>query len=125
MKSVSDKEKKRLKAEYDREYRSKNRTIIKKKKAAYFQLTYNPARAAIERKKTMPRHVEYCRQPKYKEYKKNYDEQHRAKKWYGEFFESAIVLKNVKKEIDNFRAKQDNNLINKSQTRRRKWQSQQ
>ncbi len=56
---------------YDIAYRAKNRAMLKVKKAAYFQRTYDPAKAAVERKKRMPRHVEYCRQPRYKAWKRS------------------------------------------------------
>ncbi|MDE2104458.1 MAG: hypothetical protein KGL39_44900 [Patescibacteria group bacterium] len=66
-------EKKAIKADYDKEYRRRNAKILKKKKAAYFARTYDPVHAAIERKKRMPSHVEYCRQPAYKAKKRLYD----------------------------------------------------
>ena len=94
----SAKEKKRLKAEYDSEYRKKNRAILKAKKAAYFQRTYDPAKAAVERRKTMARHVEYCRQPEYKKKKFAYDRQREAAE-YGEFAECREILKVLMKEI--------------------------
>lgn len=63
-------EEKRL---YDIEYKKRNEAALKVKRAAYFQRTYDPVKAAIERKKRMPRHVEYCRQPWYREWKRQYD----------------------------------------------------
>ena len=86
------------KAAYDREYRKKNLAWIKAKKAAYFQRTYDPVKAAKERKKTMPKHVEYCRQPWYKAYKREYDKQRRAGR-FGEFKEAYEALLLLKKEI--------------------------
>ena len=64
-KNISVEEKKKLKAEYDREYRKNNREQIKERKAEYFQRTYDPEKERIKRKITMPRHVEYCRRPEY------------------------------------------------------------
>lgn len=49
---------KNAKAEYDRQYRKKNRARIKANKAAYFQRTYDPVKAAKERKKNMAAHKE-------------------------------------------------------------------
>lgn len=92
-------QKKQEKAEYDKEYRSKNLETIKVKKAEYFQRTYDPEQAAIERKKNMHKHVEYCRQPKYKAYKQKYDQCYRAKKLYGEYWECALVLNRLEIEI--------------------------
>jgi len=86
------------KSAYDKEYRRKNRAILKAKKAAYFQRTYDPARAAKERKKTMTKHVEYCRRPEYKKKKSTYDRQREAAE-YGEFAECREILKVLMKEI--------------------------
>lgn len=63
---------------YDRAYRAKNLKRIKAEKRAYFKRTYDPVKAARERKKRMPRHVAYCRQPRYKAYKSAYDAKRRA-----------------------------------------------
>lgn len=93
----------------------------------YFQLDYaqNPDKYREERQRRMPSHVEYCRQPEYKEYKKGYDEQYRAKKDYGEFWECAIVLKNLDNEIDYRESKRQNKLYHKSTTKRKRaWQKQ-
>jgi hypothetical protein len=60
---------KAAKAAYDKLYRAKNFKRIQANHAAYFQRTYDPAEAAKTRKLRMPRHVEYCRQPRYRRYK--------------------------------------------------------
>ena len=90
---------KEAKADYDREYRRKNRARLKVAHAAYFQRTYDPKKAAIERKKNMPKHVEYCRQPEYKAWKKKYDKQCRSKK-FGDFAEAHQLLVELTKEIN-------------------------
>ena len=90
------KERKRL---YDMEYRKKNMEIIKKKKSEYFKRTYDPKKAAIERKKKMARHVEYCRSPEYKKWKKKYDNKYRAHKYYGDFGECLNLLCELENEI--------------------------
>lgn len=118
-------EKKRLKAEYDKQFRKKNAEVIKKRKHEYFKKTYDPQKAAIERKKRMPKHIEYCRQPKYKEYKKQYDVKYRAKKEFGEFWESAILINQIEAEYNQQEVRQINNLHNKSQKRKRKWKTMQ
>lgn len=114
------KERKRL---YDAEYRATNLASITAKKAAYFKANYNPERAAIERKKTMQRHVEYCRQPEYKAWKKEYDRKYRAKKNYGEFWESFLILQEVQVEVEDRMPRYERMLqagtLNKSQTRKR------
>jgi len=90
---------KAIKKAYDREYRRKNRAMLKKKKHAYFLRTYDPVKAAKERKKTMARHVEYCRQPAYKAYKREYDKKYRAEE-FGDFAEAYKVLLLLIKEIN-------------------------
>ena len=94
-------------------------------KLVLFHLDYkaNPEKYRQARQRRMPAHIEYCRQPKYKEYKKGYDEQYRAKKDYGEYWEAAIALKNLDKEIDYRESKRQNKLYHKSTTKRkRQWQ---
>lgn len=117
-------QKKAEKAAYDKEYLKKDVEIKKHKRHEYFKRTYNPQEAAIARKKRMPQHVEYCRQPKYREYKKKYDQQYRANKEYGEFGEAFIALIELAKEVDNRLAKSEAGIYNKSQNRKRKWQRQ-
>lgn len=89
---------KKQKAAYDKKYRKRNRERIKANHAAYFQLTYDPVKAARERKKRMPQHIEYCRQSKYKAWKREYDRQRRAKR-FGGFAPAYEVLKALQKEI--------------------------
>ena len=115
-------EEKRL---YDMEYRRKNQAKLRAIKKEYFQKSYDPQKAAIERKKKMPKHIEYCRQPEYKEYKKDYDKKYRAKNDYGEYWEAYLLLQNIEKEIDsradwNERAIEKGTL-NKRQQRRREY----
>jgi hypothetical protein len=90
--------KKEKKVAYDREYRKKNRALLKAKKAAYFQKTYDPIKAAKERKKKMPQHVQYCRQPWYKAWKREYDKQRRSSK-FGPFAEAHQALIALQREI--------------------------
>lgn len=90
--------KKERKAEYDRKYRKKNKERMKRSKAEYFKRTYDPVEAAKKRKKTMPKHVEYCRQPEYKKYKRQYDKKWRSAK-FGDFAESHLALVELLKEI--------------------------
>lgn len=62
----SDEQKKIDKSEYDKKYRDKNIDTIKKRKAEAFKIDYanNPEKYREQRKKRMPNHVIYCRQPK-------------------------------------------------------------
>lgn len=113
-------EEKRL---YDIEYRAKNREMLKAKHRAYHVRTYDPAKAAVVRKKRMPYHVEYCRRPEYRAWKKGYDRNYRAKKDYGPFAEAALALGDLntalKQRTDKHETKYQNGATNKTQRRRR------
>ena len=112
---------------YDMRYRERNLALLKTKKAAHFQRTYDPVKAAKERKKTMARHVEYCRQPQYKAYKRGYDMEYRNKKDFGPFWESAILVRNVEKEVAERMTKYEiystNGTLNKALNRRREYEA--
>ncbi len=116
-------EEKRL---YDIEYRAKNREMLKAKHHAYHVRTYDPAKAAVERKKQMPRHIEYCRRPEYKRWKKGYDRKYRAKKVYGAFDEAFLLTMDITNEIKErttrHEVKYQNGATNKTQRRRRQGQ---
>lgn len=118
-------QKKQEKAAYDREYRRKNAEKIKAEKAAYFKATYDPEKARIERKANMHKHVEYCRQPKYKLYKQQYDRVYRAKKEFGEFYEAGILLAEIEKEVSERSDFTERNAakgtLNKAQQRKRDY----
>jgi len=125
-KNKSKEQKVAEKREYDMEYRRKNRALLKAKKAAWFQQSYDPEKAAIERKKNMARHVEYCRRPEYKAWKKEYDCQYRAKQDYGEFWESAVILIKLDNELDEKMSWYDRQMakgtLNKANQRRRDYE---
>ncbi len=110
------------KREYDAEYRQKNLALIKAKKREYFKRTYNPEKARIERKKRMPKHVEYCRRPKYKVYKQKYDREYRANK-FGAFADAYLLTvdlnRAIKERSTNEQIKWENRTANKAQFRRR------
>lgn len=111
------------KAAYDLEYRAKNLASISAKKAAYFKRTYDPVAAAVDRKKRMPRHVEYCRRPEYRAKKTIYDKQHRATKFFGPFAEVAMLTNDLNREIkeraSNYEIRRQNETGNKTQNRDR------
>lgn len=110
---------------YDMEYRRKNRKLLKAKKRAYFERTYDPVKAAKERKARMHLHVAYCQQPAYKRYKRRYDRQHRAQKLYGPFAEAALLLQKIEHEVStritNYEVRQINGTLNKTQERKRAY----
>jgi hypothetical protein len=107
---------------YDAEYRRKNRAMLKAKKRAYFQRTYDPVEAARERKKRMHLHVEYCRQPRYKAWKREYDLKYRASE-YGPFAEAYMLALNLNREVkarmSNYEIRLENQTLNKRQARTR------
>ena len=123
---ISDAEKKEAKRLYDVEYRRKNAELLKQKKAEYFKATYDPQKAAIHRKQHMQRHVEYCRKPEYKEYKRRYDAEHRAKKEYGEFWQCFLIVASIDKEVSEraspLEINSQNGTLNKRQTRKREYE---
>lgn len=121
-------EKKAIKYWYDQflniSMTEEERELEELQRMVYFQWDYtnNPEKYRGIRIKKMPKHVEYCRQPEYKKKKQKYDEEYRAKKCYGEFWEAAIVLKKLENEIDFRESKRENKIYNKSQKRKRLWQ---
>ncbi len=111
---------------YDMKYRKKNREEIKVKKAEYYQRTHDPVKEAKARKSRMHLHVEYCRQPEYKEWKKSYDRAYLARKSAGEFWESKMLLLQLKEEIDSKMDRYERSIekgyYNKAQHRRREYE---
>lgn len=118
-------EKKHAKAWYDAFIREsmtdKERAIDKKKRHEYFKKDYaaNPDKYRAVRKRKQDAHNEYCRRPEYRKYKKVYDQQYRAKKHYGKYWEAFIALCNLSGVVDNRQAKADQKIFNKQQKRKR------
>ena len=83
----SKKEAKRL---YDKEYRRKNREILKAKKQIFCETEAGRAMQKRNRLKFTGSHLEYCRTEEYKSLKKQKDEIYRAKNKYGEYWECMI-----------------------------------
>ncbi len=119
------KEEKRL---YDLQYRQENLAMLRQKKRQYHKATYDPKTAAKARKKTMARHIEYCRQPEYRKWKKKYDQKYRGEKLYGEFGEAFQVLMAIENEIASritrYEVYQQNGTLNKHLARRRDYERQ-
>lgn len=124
----SDAEKRDAKAEYDRQYRRSHSEMLKAKKAKYHRDTYDPLKAAQQRKARMPQHVEYCRQPEYKKWKAQYDRRYRAKKEFGPFAEASLVLNELQAEILSRASRYEIDLasgtLNKKLQRRRDYERQ-
>lgn len=111
---------------YDAAYREKNRGKLKALKRAYFRRTYDPAKAAIQRKSRMHLHVEYCRRPEYRAYKRDYDAKYRAQCDYGPFWESGLYVIELDKEIKKRATFNEiaaaKGTVNKSLQRRREYE---
>src|ERR1700682_3326939 len=111
-------EEKRL---YDMEYRKTSPTL-KARRHSFHVRTYDPAKAAIGRKKRAPAHAEYCRQPWYKAWKKEYDARYRASKLgaFAEAYQLTIELnREIKRRFNHDQIKYENGCTNKSQRRER------
>lgn len=108
---------------YDLEYRNKNKAMLKAKKAEAFKRNYDPVKAAVKRKERAHLHVEYCRRPEYRAWKKKYDRVHRAKKDYGDLWEIQILAMEIQDEVESRMDKQtirvETGVYNKSQRRKR------
>ena len=113
---------------YDMDYRAKNLARITAEKRAYFQRTYDPRKAAVVRKARMHLHVAYCRQPRYRAWKHDYDQLYLAKRRFGPFWESALLVRQLEREVETRMSKHDirifNRTYNKVQFRRREYESQ-
>lgn len=120
-----DDQKRAEKAEYDRQYQAKNREMLKAKKAAAYAANPNRERERAYRKANMARHVEYCRRPEYKQYKREYDQIYRAKQDYGEFWEASIIAiqidAEVKERASRYEIYMERGTINKTQQRKREY----
>ena len=91
-------QKKEAKRLYDARRRVERAAEISAQRAVYFQRTYDPIKARERRRANMGQHVEYCRQPEYRAYKKDYDRQLRAAE-YGEYAEAYLLLLDLEREI--------------------------
>lgn len=121
-KNLTDEQKKQIKKEYDVAYRAKNLEVKRKKAHEYHKKTYDPQKAAIERKAKMHLHIARMRQPKWVEYKKNYDKKRQAQMRYGELWECFLLVEEIQSQYDDREVRQINNLHNKSIKRKRQWQ---
>ncbi len=121
------KQKKEEKRLYDLQYREKNLEKLKEQKKQFFKIDYaaNPEKYRKIRKKRYPKHLEYLRTPEYKEWKAEYDVKYLAKKYFGIYWESAIILKELEEHLLTIRPdgiKFQMGITNKTQKRKRLWQ---
>lgn len=125
-----NKTKKQLKEEkrlYDIGYREKNEAELKIKRHDWFMKDYaaNPEKYKKERQRRYKKHLEYLQTSEYKEYKKEYDVKYLAKKYFGIYWESAILLKELENHLLGIRPdgiKFQMGITNKTQKRKRLWQ---
>lgn len=104
--NVSSAERREEKRLYDIEYRTKNKELIRRKKADYFQSTYDRDKARDARRKRNTekpgqeeKRRKYMKSDKYKRQKSEYDRTYRANKTYGEGWgECFLLLVDVEKE---------------------------
>lgn len=119
-------QKKAEKKVYDAAYRMTIADKLKVRKAEYHKRTYDPVKAAELRKKRMPRHVEYCRNPNYRAWKKTYDRQYRANKHFGEFAECFLLVMDIRGEclsrMTDYDIRQEKGTTSKSQKRKRDYE---
>lgn len=90
-------QKKKEKAEYDKQYWYNNKEV-KRKKAKEYHLKNRDRILAKQRaynKTRYAEHLKYLQRPEYKEYKKEYDRKYLAKKSYGEFYEVALIVNQI------------------------------
>ena len=110
---------------YDAKYRAERAAELKARKAAYHKRTYDPTAAREVRAKRMPYHIEYCRQPKYVAWKREYDKQYRAKKLFGPFWESALLVNDINFEVlaraSRYEIDLQNGKLNKATKRKRDY----
>lgn len=121
-------EKVTAKAEYDRQRREQlGEILLVKKRAAYHAaVAANPeivrAKEREHRQKNMGRHVEYCRRPEYRAWKRDYDRSYRARQDYGPFAEAFLTLQELEQEIAARATRYDiyaqNGLLNKAKGRK-------
>lgn len=120
---ISKAEKVERKRLYDAKRRIELAAKIKAAKAEYHKRTYDPTKAARTRKENMARHVAYCQRPEYKKWKKRYDQEYRAKRLFGPFWESAVLLAHLDEEVVSRMTRYEimlaNGTLNKAQSRRR------
>jgi len=119
----SDAERKEAKRIYDAKRRKDKAAEIKAAKAAWYAANHDREKEREYRRKNMHKHVEYCQRPEYKEWKKEYDKQYRARKKFGDFADAALLLRDIENEITKQATRYEiyltNGTINKAQIRRR------
>lgn len=120
-------QKKASKRAYDAQRRIEMADQIREMKASYYQRTHDREKEAAYRKANMGRHVEYCRGAEYRAWKREYDRAYRAKQEFGEFWECALLvldIRNTALELagGDYEIRLANGTYGKSQQRRRAYE---
>ncbi len=108
------------KREYDANYRKTSPTL-KQRRADYYKRTCDREKERQIRQARMPKHIEYCRRPEYKAWKREYDFDYRARE-FGEFAEAykatVLINREVKARMTNAEIRQVNGTNNKAKKRK-------
>lgn len=114
------------KRDYDAARRVALAAEIKAEKAAYHKRTYDPAKQREYNQRRMPHHVEYCRRPEYREWKREYDRRYRANKEYGEFADCFLLVMDIRAEclsqMTDYEIRYAKGGVAKTQQRRRDYE---
>jgi len=125
---------KAIKRLYDLEYNRKNSDVRCKQRAEWFQKTYDPEKAKIERetkKKEKPeleaKRREYMKSKQYRGQKKKYDRRYRAYKTYGKAWGECMALTlDIRDEcltrMSDYQIRKANGTLSKSQQRRKDYE---
>jgi hypothetical protein len=122
---LSEAERKEAKRVYDAARRLAKHAELCAKKRDHYYANREPIKAkqTVYRAKHMQRHVEYCRRPEYREWKKSYDRTYTAKQKFGEFADAFLLLQDIENEVaaraTRYEIYSANGTLNKAQTRRR------
>ncbi len=119
------------KAEYDRRRRRElgDELLAKKREAYHAAVAADPdsvrAKQREHRRKRKAAHLEYCRRPEYREWKRQYDRRHLAEKHFGPFAEAALVLRDLEQAVLDRASRYDLDLasgkLNKATRRKREY----
>jgi hypothetical protein len=122
---LSEADRKEAKRLYDAARRLAKRDELCAKKRDFYYANRERIKAeqTVYRAKHMQRHVEYCRRPEYREWKKEYDRQYTARQSFGEFASAFLLLRDIEDEVaaraTRYEIYTANGTLNKAQTRRR------
>ncbi len=120
----TEEEKKKIKADYDAKYRFTDKS--KESKKRYNQTPEGRATQKRNREQQKENHRKYIQSEEYRKWKQAYDQKYHSKKKYGDFWEASIILQRIEEivlpEKDQIRIQ--NGTCNKSQKRKRLWNSQ-